>query len=437
MNEMKKYYLKLTTLTPVHIGTGEVYEPTNFVIDDGYLYEFDEVLFFRSLNDLQKKEFNAKVGNLFGIIEFYKKNKKIAKKIYEHKVKALKNIQNRYEQQFNKDGTINKNQLHIQKTYKEPNSYLPVIPGSSIKGVLDTILQIYALPEVASNEIRQKLIVSDALCVRAELEIGIALRKYIGSQKKAKGIPINLEIIKENSQFIFEIKTSFSKETIIDGIKKFYNNPKRKSEYVEINNNIFTLRIGKFCGKPYNVYENRDIGNVKTHTVYNDKEFGWVRVEFIPYEKMQENLMNYEKIKNEAITQKEVRQKAIKEFYQQQKQKEKFLQEEQKRKKEQEEQAKQKALQEEKARLAKMSPLDRKIYELQKSNPNPNETIDIILFNAIKRGEFDEIRCEALQRLKEEMIKLKKWVETSKKPEKDKKYKRTQEVKKMLEECKK
>ena len=32
---MKTYRLKLTALTPIHIGTGEVYEPTNFVIDDG------------------------------------------------------------------------------------------------------------------------------------------------------------------------------------------------------------------------------------------------------------------------------------------------------------------------------------------------------------------------------------------------------------------
>ena len=54
---MKKYYLKLTALTPIHIGTGEVYEPTNFVIDDGYLYEFDEVLFYKSLNEKEQQEF--------------------------------------------------------------------------------------------------------------------------------------------------------------------------------------------------------------------------------------------------------------------------------------------------------------------------------------------------------------------------------------------
>jgi len=69
---MKTYRLKLTALTPIHIGTGEVYEPTNFVIDDGYLYEFDEVLFYQSLNELEKKEFFHKLQDYIQIIDFYK-----------------------------------------------------------------------------------------------------------------------------------------------------------------------------------------------------------------------------------------------------------------------------------------------------------------------------------------------------------------------------
>ena len=82
-----------------------------------------------------------------------------------------------------------------------------------------------------------------------------------------------------------------------------------------------------------------------------------------------------------------------------------------------------------------MSPFEKALYELQKNNPNPQETIDILLFNAIKSGKLQQFQCEALRRLKDEMIKLKKWVETSKKPQKDKKYKRTQEVIEMLKEC--
>jgi len=35
---MANVRLKLTALSPIHIGSGEVYEPTNFIMDEGVLY---------------------------------------------------------------------------------------------------------------------------------------------------------------------------------------------------------------------------------------------------------------------------------------------------------------------------------------------------------------------------------------------------------------
>ena len=57
MEKLHSFKLKLTALTPIHIGTGEVYEPTSYVIDDGYLYEFEESLFFQHLPNVKKNEF--------------------------------------------------------------------------------------------------------------------------------------------------------------------------------------------------------------------------------------------------------------------------------------------------------------------------------------------------------------------------------------------
>ena len=90
---------------------------------------------------------------------------------------------------------------------------------------------------------------------------------------------------------------------------------------------------------------------------------------------------------------------------------------------------------EKEAELATMSPLEREIAELYENNPNPNDTIDIILYAAIKDGKFDSSKCEALHILKEKMIELKKWVESSKKPQKDKKYRRTMEIIALLKGC--
>ena len=56
---ISRYRLKLTALTPVHIGTGEDYDPVNFVIDEGYLYEFDEYNFYSNLSEDAKQRFNT------------------------------------------------------------------------------------------------------------------------------------------------------------------------------------------------------------------------------------------------------------------------------------------------------------------------------------------------------------------------------------------
>ena len=53
-NETKNYKIKLKPISPIHIGTGEAYEPMNYVIDKGaddryYMYVFDEFKFFKNL----------------------------------------------------------------------------------------------------------------------------------------------------------------------------------------------------------------------------------------------------------------------------------------------------------------------------------------------------------------------------------------------------
>ena len=41
MNTFESYRLHITPLSPIHVGTGESYEPTNYVVEDGVLHEFD------------------------------------------------------------------------------------------------------------------------------------------------------------------------------------------------------------------------------------------------------------------------------------------------------------------------------------------------------------------------------------------------------------
>jgi len=154
---MKSYKLKLTALTPIHIGTGESYEPTNFVIDNGYLYEFDEVKFYQSLDDKQKKNFLRAVeskasDSLFEIHRVIKLNKQQAINSSDKKVQVSKGIEKDYQNKVGKavqvEGgrRINKravfNKFQIEKTARLINQNNKVyIPGSSLKGAISTAYQ--------------------------------------------------------------------------------------------------------------------------------------------------------------------------------------------------------------------------------------------------------------------------------------------------------
>ena len=103
---MERMTIHMKLLSPVHIGTGENFEPTNFIIDEGYLYEFDEVAFYRALNEEARKAFMHKVEStapeaLFELHTFIKQHKEAAKKAAKLKVKVTSGIEKDY---HNKDG---------------------------------------------------------------------------------------------------------------------------------------------------------------------------------------------------------------------------------------------------------------------------------------------------------------------------------------------
>ena len=179
------------------------------------------------------------------------------------------------------------------------------------------------------------------------------------------------------------------------------------------------------------------LANQQPHTLYEDNSsFGWIIFEKISFEEYKKFLDDISLKERSYYQDKEKRQNEIKQaiLKVEQEAKQKAMQ---KQKAEEEEEQRLKKEQEEKeAKLASMSPLDRKIEELKENNPNiPKNTL---LFNSIKNGDLDEFKCEAIKLLKKLMLQYKEWKETTKakKPEKDKNFKRTQEVMKIIKNCK-
>jgi len=348
MNIKNNYKLKIITLSPLHIGTGEVYEPTNFVIDDGYLYEFDEVLFLQSLSTLEKKSFEQKLSDYMQIIGFYKSHKNRAKQIAYHKTEVSKKVQDVYNKIKNLDGTQNKNQLEIQKTYKNPNAHKAVIPGSSIKGMLDTVFQIYQ-QKIRENDIRQQLKVSDMILLDGKTKIEYCYRRHKNPDRKARSpIPQMLEIVDKKAVFIGSMQTDFDFDDIKNKFVSYFNAKSRKNNYFKSSTDSFVARVGKFSGKAFMVDMGDNVLNSKfkpiaTHTLdENDEPFGWIKIELILDKEFNDSMDKIESRDKQYFQDIENRQKGIREAII--KQKEKLLKE--KEEKIQKEEAEKRALQE-------------------------------------------------------------------------------------------
>ena len=446
-NNLNNYKLKITTLSPVHIGTGEVYEPTNFVIDEKKLYKFDEVLFYKSLGQTDKKLFYDKLSNYMQIIDFYKSKKQEAKKIAELGITTSSKVQNQYNKQTNQDGSKNKNQFEIQTTFKNPNTHRAIIPGSSIKGMLETAMKIYVKPPKASNEIRQNIIISDALLLNGGLEIGYANRRHRHPDKKSKdGIYQIIEVIQPNSEFILTIDSKQSFEDIQKAMKEYHH--KRYNSRYEETKSSFIAKIGKNVAMDYVVevddvsrLRNKDNKPLATHFLYSsdslqDEQFGWIKMEIITDDEYRDGISKIEKQEIEYYDNIEQKQKSIKEQIKQEKEQSLKLAKEKEQKAKEETELKAKKEADEKARVESLSPLEKIIDEQIKKTPSvPKHTV---IFNAVIQGIYDEFKCDALAIVKKEMQDSGKWKpETkAKKPENDKDYQKTLKVLEMIEKCK-
>lgn len=136
--------LHLTPLSPIHIGCGEDFEPTNYVIDDGLLYGFDPSR--AALNDLQRNKLTevARRGSLPGIQRFFRDNASSFKPHAHVVMPVCSGVARMYEQRIGKAANVEAsgnqvfNQLEIERHVYTGALQQPFIPGTSFKGALRT-----------------------------------------------------------------------------------------------------------------------------------------------------------------------------------------------------------------------------------------------------------------------------------------------------------
>jgi len=306
---MKSYKLKLTALTPIHIGTGEDYEPTNFVIDNGYLYEFDEVKFYAQLTQQMQENFLKAVeskasDSLFEIHRVIKLNRKEAIASATFKVQISKGIERDYEQKVgrvvqNEGGrNVQKskvfNRFQIAKTARLTNGYRVYIPASSIKGSMATAFQemVYKQDYKAykrlfedskpQERIFKNLMLSDTKPLKTYSMVGYSLNKErfeddeLGPSNKVEGIftgsefetmlqirdytvekKITFEELKESCnahyfplfQELFDSESIFKGQKVDDYTNSYFSDAfYEKYKDFKLKPNQFLIRVGKHSG---------------------------------------------------------------------------------------------------------------------------------------------------------------------------------------------
>lgn len=151
MNFLETHELLISTLSPVHIGCGEDYEPTNYVIDSdtNTLYAFDPARLLARLEQQQRDELSRALDDRNPVLatqRFFFRHQALAIEIASHRAPvapaAARHYAARVGQVANRqqDGGQVINKLEITRTAFNPVSGLPILPGSSLKGALRTAL---------------------------------------------------------------------------------------------------------------------------------------------------------------------------------------------------------------------------------------------------------------------------------------------------------
>lgn len=193
---MKKYRLKGTILSPLHIGTGSQTEPFDYVIRNGRLCRISLEDFLYQLSEEKREIFEDIVtsGNLNRIRKYIIEEINLEKYL-AYSVEVTEEIERLY---LTKIADI-QNQLLIDPFIRTGGENKPYIPGSSIKGAIRTAL---------ISHIAQHSNLSQPKGYREELEFESRLLGYTGRGKNDpfRGIKVTDGILPPESTIVSQIR---------------------------------------------------------------------------------------------------------------------------------------------------------------------------------------------------------------------------------------
>lgn len=152
MRSFSAYRLLFTPLSPIHVGTGDSYEPTNYVIEGDTLHEVDTGSVVEALSATDRQTLNAIVnrtpddGMIKAVQKYFHDRRATLMPRAVHRIPVQAGVARLYADRVGQTaqqeaaGRRVINQLEINRTAYNPATRLPVLMGSSIKGAIRTAL---------------------------------------------------------------------------------------------------------------------------------------------------------------------------------------------------------------------------------------------------------------------------------------------------------
>ncbi|GMU46146.1 MAG: hypothetical protein AMXMBFR26_09280 [Porticoccaceae bacterium] len=150
MSHLSTYRLYITTLSPVHIGTGQAYDTNGYVIDGDTLHHFDTSAAMAALSATDRDTLLALVSRsgsdalLREVQRFFHDRREVLMAHATLHLPVVKGVADLYHSRIGQvanredDGRQVINRLAVERNAYDPVSNRPVLYGSSLKGAMRT-----------------------------------------------------------------------------------------------------------------------------------------------------------------------------------------------------------------------------------------------------------------------------------------------------------
>lgn len=158
MTFIERYSLSISLLSPVHIGCGEDFDPTSYVIANGSLCAFDPLSAATAIGKCGQDELlRAVTGNTANALldtqrALYRQRRQL-ESVATLRIPVVEDVTQHYESRIGRVAQREQNnaavihRLEIARASYDPLTQLPLLPGSTLKGSIRTAILNAVLDE--------------------------------------------------------------------------------------------------------------------------------------------------------------------------------------------------------------------------------------------------------------------------------------------------